>query len=297
MGIRFACHHCGKRLNIKRELAGKRGICPACATRFRIPLSDATTSLPVDQKPQPQPQDHAAIQNGSFSPSNTANDAPDAKTGAETPLSKEPLANEPDEHTPRQDQPFAVAQGHELASRGGASGDEPHVASPGGASSVLQEAVSAAAILNHHEPEATWYVRPPSGGQYGPASTELLCQWIEQGRVAAASLLWRDGWPQWRSAAEALPEVAGQLPGGDQPGGTERLRGGDLPHRGATAVGATASGKSLGSAASSAGPAVAGQADLGSQRRIRSSRRVFWIGVLAAVAIFLIGALVVVASR
>ena len=48
MGIRFACHVCQKQLNIKRDLAGRRGICPHCQSRFRIPLEDAEQSTPVD---------------------------------------------------------------------------------------------------------------------------------------------------------------------------------------------------------------------------------------------------------
>ncbi len=49
MGIRFRCHHCEKKLNIKRELAGRRGICPACQGRFRIPLQDCEFSGDVSE--------------------------------------------------------------------------------------------------------------------------------------------------------------------------------------------------------------------------------------------------------
>ncbi|WP_218933133.1 DUF4339 domain-containing protein [Roseimaritima multifibrata] len=61
-------------------------------------------------------------------------------------------------------------------------------------------------------PDAIWYVRPSSGGQYGPAGGDLLCEWIEQGRVGSSSLLWRDGWAQWRSAEEVLPELSVATP-------------------------------------------------------------------------------------
>ena len=209
MGIRFACHGCGKRLNIKNELAGRRGVCPACSVKMRIPLSDSETSTPIEE------------------------------------ILPFPRASGP-----------ASAEG-----------------SP---------------FLSEHEPEATWYVRPPSGGQYGPASTDLLRQWIEEGRVAATSLLWRDGWQQWRTASEALPEMDGQLPG--QPvAGTF------------AAASAPPANDPLAAAVSGAptvtsGVAVAGQAKIGSHRRARSFRRVMWIGVLSAVAIMLLGVLVVVAN-
>ena len=60
MGIRFACHVCGKQLNIKRDLAGKRGVCPKCQSRFRIPLENTVQSTPVEaaqvvQQPVQQP--------------------------------------------------------------------------------------------------------------------------------------------------------------------------------------------------------------------------------------------------
>ena len=55
--------------------------------------------------------------------------------------------------------------------------------------------------------ESGWYVRPPSGGQYGPATTEVIQQWVVQNRVPDDSLVWREGWPEWRPAADALKEV------------------------------------------------------------------------------------------
>jgi hypothetical protein len=58
-------------------------------------------------------------------------------------------------------------------------------------------------------PNAVWYVRPPSGGQYGPASGEIMRKWIGEGRVSADSLIWREGWPEWKTAASQFPEMAG----------------------------------------------------------------------------------------
>jgi len=49
-----------------------------------------------------------------------------------------------------------------------------------------------------------WYVRPASGGQYGPATTDLLHLWLAEGRVADDSWVWRTGWPQWKSGQEAI---------------------------------------------------------------------------------------------
>jgi hypothetical protein len=62
--------------------------------------------------------------------------------------------------------------------------------------------------------DARWFVRPPSGGQYGPATTQMLLDWIVEKRVTADSLLWRDGLDTWYSARELVPEPFGGLSAG-----------------------------------------------------------------------------------
>jgi hypothetical protein len=41
MGIRFLCPN-GHRLNVKEDLAGRRGICPNCGAKFLIPSADGS---------------------------------------------------------------------------------------------------------------------------------------------------------------------------------------------------------------------------------------------------------------
>jgi hypothetical protein len=60
-------------------------------------------------------------------------------------------------------------------------------------------------------PSAVWYVRPATGGQYGPASGEIMRGWLQDGRVGASSLVWRAGWSEWRSAAEIFPQLGSKL--------------------------------------------------------------------------------------
>jgi len=61
-------------------------------------------------------------------------------------------------------------------------------------------------------PQAVWYVRPPSGGQYGPAGGEIMRKWIGEGRVSGDSLVWREGWPDWRAAGTVFPTLATTAP-------------------------------------------------------------------------------------
>ncbi len=58
-------------------------------------------------------------------------------------------------------------------------------------------------------PEMIWYVRPPSGGQFGPASGELMRTWLSEGRVSADSLVWREGWHDWQEAGKVFPKLRG----------------------------------------------------------------------------------------
>jgi len=56
-------------------------------------------------------------------------------------------------------------------------------------------------------PEMIWYVRPPSGGQFGPASGDLMRGWLSEGRVSADSLVWREGWRDWQEAGTVFPKL------------------------------------------------------------------------------------------
>jgi hypothetical protein len=58
--------------------------------------------------------------------------------------------------------------------------------------------------------DVVWYVRRPDGGQYGPAGREIMRGWLAEGRITPTSLVWREGWREWREAAAVFPEtVAG----------------------------------------------------------------------------------------
>ncbi len=169
MGVRFACHGCGKGLNIKTDLAGKRGKCPHCGLRFRIPHEDQALSIPLDDQLQAAPD--APAQHSS------------QQHLSEQPLS-EPAANEPAANEPAANEPAA---------------DESAEFNP------LEEA------------DVVWYVRPPTGGRYGPATGPTVIGWIDEGRVTSDTLLWRDGWPQWRECKEVIPGLLAASPAAPAP--------------------------------------------------------------------------------
>ncbi len=68
-------------------------------------------------------------------------------------------------------------------------------------------------------PGAVWYVRPATGGQYGPASADIMRSWLNDGRVSGSSLVWRAGWPDWQTASAVFPQLATEPAAGGLPGG------------------------------------------------------------------------------
>ncbi|HVW38785.1 MAG TPA: GYF domain-containing protein, partial [Pirellulales bacterium] len=55
MGIKFNCPHCKTPLNVKSELAGKRGRCPQCQQKIEIPKEDSPSgAMPAPAAAQSQ---------------------------------------------------------------------------------------------------------------------------------------------------------------------------------------------------------------------------------------------------
>jgi len=63
-------------------------------------------------------------------------------------------------------------------------------------------------------PHAKWFVRPPSGGQFGPASGPVLKNWLAEGRVTPDSHVWREGWAEWQPAQSVFGSLVGSSDSG-----------------------------------------------------------------------------------
>lgn len=154
MGIRFYCPDCGRRLNIKVFLAGKRGICPHCDSRVLIPLE---SQLPADA-----PKFRPTANETTPSPVATATTAT-ASVKAANPIIQQPVVTTKKVETPAD--PIAES------------------------------------------PDSVWYVRPSAGGQYGPARGDVMRRWLGEGRVSADSMVWREGWEDWKLAGPIFPSL------------------------------------------------------------------------------------------
>ena len=169
MGIRFKCHHCQAPMNVKRDLAQKRGICPHCLGRFRIPASSQ------DQSSRLSPR-------GELEKPSLQSKAPQLKSPPTAPSTSPANQSNSQKQTPN---PVVKSKTATLSDSGSGSITEPPTNEP----SALEQ---------------LFFVRPPSGGEYGPAAKEVIETWIQQKRVTAETLVCMLGSSQWKKAREVF---------------------------------------------------------------------------------------------
>jgi hypothetical protein len=240
MGIRFYCPN-GHKLNVKSFLAGQKGICPYCGTKVDIPLEStrapgkqphgdasqaaapdagappaeadmddplelamqeveaahhASSSVPsypggIAAQPSPAAVPHPAGVIAQPSPAMPAKPAP--RVAPPSPVAAAAPA------APVVPSPVAVApQTYAMPAAVPAPPAPPPPPQPAGPPDPLTEA-----------PDSVWYVRPPSGGQFGPATSSVMRSWLQEGRISADSLVWREGWRDWQEALGVFPQLRG----------------------------------------------------------------------------------------
>lgn len=137
-------------------------------------------------------------------------------------------------------------------------------------------------------PAAAWYVRPPGGEQYGPASGDEIRQWLREGRVPASALVWREGWTEWQPAGATFP-----------PSASERWAGGVVAP--AARAGAPADGAPFAPVTipivTTDGDAIGSRVRRTLQRRKTERRALLWLVSLGLVSIVVLAALILVLMR
>lgn len=211
MGIKFNCPN-GHKLNVKSFLAGKKGVCPRCGASFRIPSDQpadgddadaggeealaeqpaAAEALPADVKTNGTPATPAAVA-VAVRAVGPAAPATIAQAYGAIPQGNVPQAGIPQAGIPQ----GSIPQGAAVPAVTAVSVAPGQSLGPPGAIDPIAEA-----------PLAAWYVRPPSGGQFGPARGDVMRKWIVEGRVSGDSLVWREGWTDWRGAGQLFPTLA-----------------------------------------------------------------------------------------
>lgn len=215
MGIKFFCPS-GHKLNVKSFLAGKKGVCPHCGERFRIP-KHSTRGREKERRDAAGNADA----NGEFEFDSGILRTGPATATAVAPAVATSIATAPPNavSTAPALPPFPTTGAPKVAESSPAP-DAPifpainPAPAPAISPAVPAAPASAAAPADPiaEVPTAVWYVRPAAGGQFGPARGELMRGWIAEGRVSADSLVWRDGWADWRNAAQVFPSLGGTAP-------------------------------------------------------------------------------------
>lgn len=191
MEIRMPCTHCGKVLLIKDASTIRVGICPNCHRKVTIPAS-ATHNTP--SKPSDTPL--ASMKRGSKSAPKVIPRPPGG--GKATDSSETKSNSRSDSVAGKSDSSRRLAGSRDAAKK---SSTPPQTqAAPPGLDPLTES------------PDAVWFVRSPGGGQYGPASNQVLQEWISQGRVGTQSLVWRDGWADWLPAERVFQSLVDSAP-------------------------------------------------------------------------------------
>lgn len=206
MGIRFFCDQCGKKLNIKEELAGKKGRCPKCSSVIRIPTKSVdeqtasqTNPSTTGQNPQPQPTSMTS-----------ASSAPDEPKPESTGVATAPETAQPHDAAPPPVPGTSInVDADDETETITVNRGEPAISAPPSPPNPEPTPDNSDAIAAN--PGCNWYVRPGSGGQFGPAEPNVMRSWLNEGRVGPDSLVWCEGWEQWQVAADVFPDELGQM--------------------------------------------------------------------------------------
>ncbi len=176
----------GKMLGPSTALGIPSGSGPVVAPPTLLPVGQNAAAIPTkaaqDSEPNPRP--------GSVRPAAPAPSLPSA------PRTVEPVPGAP--------APVPVATAPPAPRSPAAAAPTTSFPVP-----ATQPAAAESADPIAEAPDMIWYVRPPSGGQFGPASGELMRTWLSEGRVGVESLVWREGWRDWQEAGKVFPKLRG----------------------------------------------------------------------------------------
>jgi len=188
MGIKFYCPQ-GHKLHVKAFLGGKRGICPTCGAKVRIPQEEHNSA---HQKPDEVETDNVTM--AAFADYAAAN------------------ALEPDETSLKSLPPLA----HKTATATTPASTQDGLESTDAKAIKLNVSISETTEKENaatdappdsldEAPNAVWYVRSGAGGQFGPATGDVMRNWLSEGRIGADSVVWREGWENWKPASDVFP--------------------------------------------------------------------------------------------
>lgn len=180
MGIVAFCPN-GHRIKVKDEFAGRKGICPTCAAKFRIP----------DAAP-PSAPDRSAVNPVGLPTARVVSLDPLFTASLPAAFALEP--NDAGAAIARESEPADDRSDFmEVDDDVGAAGPAP---SPSASHSMLDE-----------RPDLAWCVAVRGGAPSAPLDAAAMRTWLDSGAATTDTVVWRSDWPDWRPLEEVFPEA------------------------------------------------------------------------------------------
>ncbi len=185
MGIRFLCHHCEKRLNVKTAQAGQEGDCPHCGETLTVPTK---STIPSELEKSSRPRRR---------PSHTGSDSVIGLLDAE----KDPSIGAPalNQETAS---PTASSSVQRKPTNSSSSSEVFELDKPGPPDSLGKVDPIAEA------PKRVWYFRSKEIGERGPLRAKAMREHLEKGDVTVGCIVWREDWEDWLRAEKVFPSLA-----------------------------------------------------------------------------------------
>jgi hypothetical protein len=163
----------GHRIKVKDHLAGKKGVCPSCGARFRIPLASVATPTPAS---------------------------------ASTALPEATIVSLDATIAARLPRVLLLSHGSEPTHGGPPAAAQLRV-------EPVEEEVELVVEEPHRHPaiaerpDLAWCIAVPGGTASEPMQADALQAWLDSGLPTGDELVWRADWADWRPITGVFSEL------------------------------------------------------------------------------------------
>ena len=207
MGIRFLCHNCENRLNVKKTQAGQEGECPHCMTTVMVPKKSTIPSKRVKEN-QPRRRPSHSESDDSFIELLNAEQETIVGTPAEE-AAAQAAANGTNGSisgiTSKRNKPKKKARkqiSSEIIRRPIQANDPFMLDKP-----ALPDSMGTADPFANAE-NKVWYFRNREIGEKGPLKSKEMKEYLEKGDIDVGTIIWREDWEDWILSEKVFPTLA-----------------------------------------------------------------------------------------